>query len=242
VSKSWSRKVSGHFWTKESGMTSMLILLCVSNFIVIPFFTQRHSLSFLIRIFWFVLIMAGITTLSRSRSRMRIFSVIPGLIVLVTVIRFIWDNQILDYFDFIIDLSVFSLLIGMVLVKVFESGQVTIHRVVGAIVVYMLIGNIWAIMFQFINVHLPGSLQVPAFYDDPGASPATFLYFSYTTLTTTGYGEILPTHSLTRTLVTIEQLIGVLYPVVLLGRLVSLVVGKTDTSASDQTKKNPDSQ
>jgi hypothetical protein len=66
---------------------------------------------------------------------------------------------------------------------------------------------------------------------ESGIPSSMFLYFSFTTLTTTGYGEILPAHTITRTLVIIEQLIGVLYPVVLIGRLVSLVSGtrKTDT-------------
>jgi len=173
---------------------------------------------------------------------MRIFSIIPVLLFVLVVIRFFWDNQILDYFELIIDLSAFSLLIGMVLVKVFESGPVTIHRILGAIVVYMLIGDIWAIMFHFINTHLPGSFQVPASFSDFRSSTSTFLYFSYTTLSTTGYGEIVPIHALPRTLVTIEQLIGVLYPVVLLGRLVSLVVAKSDTPAGEQIKKNPDAK
>jgi len=93
----------------------------------------------------------------------------------------------------------------------------------------MLIGNVWAQLFQFIFIHLPGSLQVPDVYTLNGVPNSVFLYFSYTTLTTTGYGEILPVHALTRTLVIIEQLIGVLYPVVLIGRLVSLVAEKPKT-------------
>lgn len=227
------KKVFGHFWTKESGLTSILILLCISNFLVAPFFTRQQSLHFLIRIFWFAVLIAGIITLSRNRVQRRFFSIIPALTIISIVIKFIWNNRILPYADLIIDLSAYALITGMVLVKVFENGPVTIHRIVGAIVVYMLIGNIWAILFQFLYLHLPGSLQVPASYADSDTSPATFLYFSYTTLTTTGYGEILPTHALARTLVTIEQLIGVLYPVVLLGRLVSLVVTNPESSTKE---------
>lgn len=235
MARHWSvRKILSHFWTEENGLTSILILLCISNFLVAPFFTKQQSLHFLIRIFWFALIIAGITTLSRNRARMRIFLIIPVLIIVSIVIKFIWNNTVLPYADLIIDLSAFILITGMVLIKVFENGPVTIHRIVGAIVVYMLIGNVWAVMFQFLYVHLPGSLLVPASFADSVTSPATFLYFSYTTLTTTGYGEILPTHALTRTLVTIEQLIGVLYPVVLLGRLVSLVVTNPESSTKGQ--------
>ncbi len=72
-------------------------------------------------------------------------------------------------------------------------------------------------------------MQIPAVYTETGVPNSVFLYFSFTTLTTTGYGEILPVHAIARTLVIIEQLIGVLYPVVLIGRLVSLVAGKPET-------------
>ena len=84
-------------------------------------------------------------------------------------------------------------------------------------------------MFQFIHGHFPGSFQLPAIYADAAPDPATFMYFSYTTLTTTGYGEIVPIHALARTFANIEQLIGVLYPAILIGRLVSLVVDKRKT-------------
>jgi len=54
-------------------------------------------------------------------------------------------------------------------------------------------------------IHVPGSLQVPAAFAGTGVPSSIFLYFSFTTLTTTGYGEILPANALTRTLVIIEQ-------------------------------------
>ncbi len=113
----------------------------------------------------------------------------------------------------------------MVFVKVFEKGPVTFHRIVGAIAGYMLIGNLWADVFQFLYVHLPGSIQLASADSVSVIKPATFLYFSYTTLTTTGFGDILPVFTITRTLVIIEQLIGVFYPAILIGRLVSLTIG-----------------
>ena len=227
-----SKKLPVHFWNEDSGLTSIFILLCISNFLVIPFFNQRLTILILIRITWFLLLVAGITTMAVNRAQMRKLSIIPILLVVVSALKIILDFKFLVYIDFVIEFSVFALLIGMVLIKVFEGGSVTIHRVVGSIVAYMLIGNVWAIIFQFLYIQIPGSIQIPAVYTEPGVPNSVFLYFSYTTLTTTGYGEILPVHAAARTLVIIEQLIGVLYPVVLIGRLVSLVVG--NPVASDE--------
>lgn len=204
----------------------MFILLCVGNFVLFPFFSDIKIVNFVVRITWLGLLIGGISNLSEKNRRIQIFYSIPVLLIVINIIRYISGNNILAIADFITDVAVFSLFIGMMLVKVFEGGPISAHRVVGAIVVFMLIGNLWAVIFQFIYGYTPDAFQLPASTADHGADQVTFLYFSYTTLTTTGYGDIFPTHALTRTLANIEQLIGVLYPAVLIGRLVSLVVVK----------------
>jgi hypothetical protein len=226
MAKLSAKKIEKHFWNEERGLTSMFILLCISNFIIIPFFSQQNIIQFITRAFWFVLLFTGIFTLSADRAHIRKLTVIPILLVVISIIRVFLDFRFLDYIDLIVDISVFGLLIAMVMVKVFEAGEITIHRVVGSIVAYILVADVWAILFQFFYIHIPGSLQVPDIYSQTGVPASVFLYFSFTTLTTTGFGDILPIHSITRTLVIIEQLTGVLYPVVLIGRLVSLVTAK----------------
>jgi hypothetical protein len=221
------KKLTGHFWTEESGLTSMLILLCISNFLVAPFFSGRPAVTLLMRAFWFFLLIAGITTLSKDKRHIRYMAVLPVLLILVSVLGYFLANPVLVYVDFLITLGVLSLLTWMVLLKVFESGPVTIHRVVGAIVTFMLLGNIWAFIYHFVYLHVPGSFQIPGTNEYSYASQFTFLYFSFTTLTTTGYGDILPLNALTRTLANIEQLIGVLFPAILIGRLVSLITDKS---------------
>jgi hypothetical protein len=225
------KKLHKHFWNEEKGLSSMFILLCISNFIIIPFFTQRLTIMILMRLTWFALLVAGISSLSENKSQIRVFSVIPVLFIIVSGLDLFLGGRTLDYLDFIMQLAVFGLLIGMVLIKVFEDGSITIHRVIGSILAYMLIGNVWSIAYHFFYVYVPGSLQISGNYANSGVPSSVFLYFSYTTLTTTGYGEILPVHAITRTLVIIEQLIGVLYPVVLIGRLVSLVTGTKEKSS-----------
>jgi hypothetical protein len=60
--------------------------------------------------------------------------------------------------------------------------------------------------------------------DDSPALPSNFIYFSFVTLTSTGYGEIVPVHPFARSLCNIEGIIGQLYPATLRARLVSLAV------------------
>jgi hypothetical protein len=232
--KNLPKNLPKRFWTEESGLTSILIVLCISNFIITPFFYKGQLLNFLNRVVWLTLLFAGITTLSETRLQRRLFSIIPILLISVNVLRYYRDSTFLIYADLVIDIAVFALLIGMVFIKVFEKGPVTFHRIVGAVAGYMLIGNLWADVFQFLYNNLPGSIQLAS--SDAGSviKPATFIYFSYTTLTTTGFGDILPSHTIARTLVNVEQLIGVFYPAILIGRLVSLTIGNTGSAEKNE--------
>ena len=214
-------------WNEDKGLTTIFIVLCISNFLIIPFFEQLPVISLLIKIVWLILLITGITTLSKNRLQVRNLTIIPVLLVTVNILQLVFNNQIISYIEFAVRTSVTALLIVMVLIKVFESGPVSFHKVIGSIVAYMLIGNLWADTYEFIYINVPGSFQFPAVDTQAGVAASSFLYLSFTTLTTTGFGDILPTIALTRTVVIIEQLIGVLYPVVLIGRIVSLVTADT---------------
>jgi hypothetical protein len=217
------KAIHKHIWTEESGLVAMLILLVISNFIINPFFGKGQLLYISIRVIWLALLFAGISTLSKTRFYRRLFSIIPVLLVIINVLSLFRVSLILQYADIVVDIAAFGLLAGMVFVRVFEHGPITIHRLIGAIVGYMLIGNLWADIYQFLFLHVPGSIQAA-----DATKPAVFIYFSYTTLTTTGYGDILPALPITRSLAIIEQLIGVFYPAILIGRLVSLSIGNNN--------------
>ena len=98
--------------------------------------------------------------------------------------------------------------------------------------VYLLLGGIWSFFYHLAAFTIPQAFhwihgQPPG---NPTAPQRALLYFSYITLTTTGYGDITPAAPLTRTLALFEALAGQLYLVITLARLVSLaVMGQKDT-------------
>lgn len=213
-----------NFWTKDNGLTRMLFLVCISDFIVLPLLTDKFLLKILISLIWMFLLLSGIINLSKNRTQMIILSIIPLIYFTLNWIQIFTSRNEPGYATFIFEVASYCLLIGLLLIKVFEKGEVTYHHIIGAIVVYMIIANLWSEMYYFINQHYPGALSVPSSAMTDNLSHASFLYFSFTTLTTTGYGEFIPMRPFIRSLVMIEQLIGVLYPVILIGRLVSLRV------------------
>jgi hypothetical protein len=117
---------------------------------------------------------------------------------------------------------VIAVTLGIVVAQaVFARGRVTYHRIVGAILVYQLIAVAFAAMFIFVGLTFPDAIKGMTFEDDQSLASAVF-YLSFVTLTSTGYGDIVPVHPLARSLCNIESVIGQLYPATLLARLVTL--------------------
>ena len=114
----------------------------------------------------------------------------------------------------------------VVLQAVFRRGLITYHRIIGAILLYLLIAVAFATLFLFIGLAAPEAIKGIAFQDDQSVAASLF-YMSFVTLTSTGYGDIVPVHPLARSLCNIESVIGQLYPATLLARLVTLELSST---------------
>jgi Ion channel len=106
---------------------------------------------------------------------------------------------------------------------VFGPGRVTYHRVVGAVLLYLAMGLVFVALYGFVALSL-------ATLKGDFAIAGNLIYFSFVTLTTTGYGDIAPLHPYARSLANIEAIIGQIYPATLLARLVTLeLTGKANS-------------
>jgi hypothetical protein len=210
-----------HLWDKESGLSGMLVLLFIMHFILVPLFGSYSSFMVMINIFWMLFLIAGIISLSKSKKQTVLFAIIPFLFILFGWISVFERTPFVLFADIFFTVATFGLLIILVLKKVFEPGPITEYRVIGSVVVYMILANLWSVIYLFIYEHIPGAFQMTLPSFESNSLQANFLYFSYITITTTGFGEIVPLHPFVRAIVQIEAITGVLYPVILIGRLVS---------------------
>jgi hypothetical protein len=98
---------------------------------------------------------------------------------------------------------------------------VTYHRVVGAILLYLTIAMIFVALYAFVGLFFPDAFNGLS-VSDTSRLTDNLIYFSFVTLTSTGYGDIVPMHPIARSLANLEAIIGQLYPATLLARLVTL--------------------
>jgi voltage-gated potassium channel Kch len=126
-------------------------------------------------------------------------------------------------------------LIGVVARAVFAPGRITYHRLVGTLVLYLMIGTTFAGFYGTLGLLLPHAFKGMPPREDGPAVIAHGLYFSFVTLTSVGYGDVVPMHPLTRGLSTLEAVIGQLFPATLIARVVTLgLSGRQGGESSDE--------
>jgi hypothetical protein len=109
---------------------------------------------------------------------------------------------------------------------VLREDEIDADVLAGSVCIYLLLGMIFAMLFAYVEEIHPESFRL-AFEDGPLTADGTtphftfFLYFSFTTLTTLGYGDILPMTPASRSLSSIEVIVGVLYIGAFVARLIS---------------------
>lgn len=104
---------------------------------------------------------------------------------------------------------------------VYGSDEITSDEVAGAVAVYLLLGLFFANVYELFFLLDPTSITWGANFGGGSPSFGEFLYFSFITLATVGFGDVAPAHPLTRGTVVLEAVTGLLYLTILVARLVS---------------------
>jgi hypothetical protein len=120
------------------------------------------------------------------------------------------------------EILAFSALTWVVAHAVYAPGRITLHRLQGAVVIYLSLATIFASAYSLIWELSPGTFaNVFAQVGGP-EEVGTMLYFSLTTLTTTGYGDIVAVDPFARSLANFESVVGQFYLAITVARLVTL--------------------
>jgi hypothetical protein len=220
-----SRLQAGVRWIQESdaALSIFLVLLLLSTVFAWPLRVVLPNWVF--DLFLVGALVFGVLAVSTT-PRIAAVAAILGLVVTGQRIAGALHFSLLETLP---ALGYFSTIGLALLLRVFSPGQVNIHRLLGAVALFVNLGVTWGLAFHAVEVARPGSIL-------SGGSPADIhdvMWLSFETITTVGYGDVVPVGSLARSLAVIEGLGGVLYPSVLVGFLLSDV-------ARGQAMRGPD--
>jgi len=175
-----------------------------------------------------ILVMASTSiAVSRSRRDYIIMACLsfPWLVsLIVNLPLFEIDGGIIIRKEIVFALLLFSYATISIFIYLIKSREVTTEILFAAVCGYLLIGLSWAALYVFIEIFTPGS-----FVDTSGhlaMTPPRYLFFSFVTLTTVGYGNIIPATDQARSIAMMEAIVGQLYITIMVARLVGLHISK----------------
>jgi hypothetical protein len=232
----------------DAHLTMLLLAQCFTTFVAVPaaaWMREGHRLLDLAH-----LLFASICIVTLTERRDVKAALFVGLVLLAAGPP-LWDrvgtdlglgeealHQVIVLVAFVFN----ALVTALVVRRTFGPGRVTVHRVQGAVLIYLNVAALCAIAFDLLELHAPGAVRVMTggiLALAPGARTAELSYFSLSTITTAGYGDLVPVHPLARSLANFESVFGQLFPATFLSRLVALHLADSSRAALSAAEALP---
>ena len=226
----------GFLVSARPGRYTVMVVMLLAYVLVAPF-TGVGTVSN--RLLNFVVLLALLFVIHTSwpSRRMTAAAGVLALVALLPILGVWSDASVPGIASHTASLMFTTLVIVAILSQVLTTEYVTLDTVIGAASVYVLIGLLWATIYALIEFWFPGSFHFPPNFQPKGPTPLTplmqdtiILYYSFETLTTVAYGDVLPLTPPARFFSVAEALVGQLYLAVLVARFVGLQVTHYTTS------------
>jgi hypothetical protein len=208
---------------RQHTMSLFLVLLCMEVFVVGPLSRMEGPLVTAINgMVYSILLVVGVLAMAPTTLVQVASAAIVTIAIAVRWLADLGGSPQLFLWDRISSLAASLVFLALVLWQIYRESPATHHKIRGAVAAYLLLAITFAFSFNIMELLLPGSFSTTS----PGGTihvfqANSFLYFSLSTLTTVGFGDITATLPFARSLVMLESIIGALYPPILIGVLVS---------------------
>jgi voltage-gated potassium channel len=202
----------------------ILLISILLLFVVAPFVAPLHHGILVMNVISAAVLVAGSYALSERKYLFAIAVVLSAITILGTGLLLFFRQPwalFISHSSIVVLIAFFSVTI---LSYVLGSGRVTSDKIFAAICVYMLLGYGWTFVYSILLELQPQSFVASSEIarNDYVGRILQLRYFSFMTLTTVGYGDIVPRSPVARTMTILEAVMGQFYLMVLIGRLVGL--------------------
>ena len=169
----------------------------------------------------FLVILIFSIFLHRHDSKLFKVTVVSLIIILINILFFDNNQSVSQYF---LKILIVSITIVELFREIFKTKIIDSHIISSAISIYVLVGIFWYLLFMFLLMIDPNSFYIRNF--NPEMVSIDMIYFSFTTLTTLGYGDITPVSYTAKMWSITEAMMGVMFLAVMISRVVSLFGSK----------------
>jgi voltage-gated potassium channel Kch len=196
-------------------LVTLLLLLLIYPFLE---HFKLTGLRLLLNAFTTIIMISSVYAVSENRHQLFL-----ALSVILPAIFFGWGHELLQVKMSHVGATVmqaiaFGFVAFHILRYALRRGPVNAEKIAAAVCVYLIIGVVWQDLYVIVDIFIPGS------FNSAASSRLEYLYFSFVTLSTLGYGDITPANGPAQALAYTEALVGQLYLTILVARLVGLYI------------------
>jgi Ion channel len=206
---------------RDVALSVMLAVQCFALFFAAPFGALGHPIMRPLTEMLLVAYVLLVLLVSRNRG-IRVLAIAVSAIGLASgILKSVVAYASISFLAHAISVIAFIVLGYVVAQAVFAPGPVNAHRILGAIVFYLNLVLLFSTAYRLVLDIVPEGFTGLSDGVEGPKGFASLIYFSFVTLTSTGYGDVLPIHPFARSLANLESVVGQLYPATLLARLVA---------------------
>lgn len=211
------------------GRFLFLLVSILLLFVLRPFLEDYIGINLLLDILFSFILFSGIYAVSQKK-----YQFIIALCIAIPPFLLFWSTHLLESPSLILVRNSFMIIffaytVVIILSHIFREKEVTADLIMGAVCVYFFLGLMWGLVFSLLESLQPGSFQ---FGQGETVELSNFMYYSFVTQTTLGYGDITPITTPARSFSLLEAVIGQLYVAVLIARLVGVHITQSSEKRS----------
>ena len=192
-----------------------------------PVFGRTRAGAFAMTAAFSAVLLTGVYAVSDSRGHLLVGL---GLAVPATVLEWVGTisgSQAIGDAGSLL-LTIFLVFTTFAILRhVVRARRITANVIFGAACVYLLVALVWGVAYYFVERFAPGSFAIGKAVVGENRYDAVFMYYSISTLTTLGYGDIIPVSATARSLAGFEALVGQFYIAILVARLVGIQIAQS---------------
>jgi hypothetical protein len=196
----------------------LVLVLVLATYVLTSLLTNRGWSAVILTLATSATSVVALTSSHARPGFVRGAILVSGLTIVFATIAAVSDTHLWLNFASTLQVALLAVAMGSVLHRVVSTAEVGSRTILGAISVYTAMGILFTYLYGTVE-----RIQSSAFFEGVAhPSGSDFLFFSYTTLTTTGYGDLVPGGQPGRMLAGLEMMIGQIFLVTLVAGLVSL--------------------
>jgi hypothetical protein len=210
-----------NIWQNDSGFIWMLIisiLTLISSQLTDGVIGESR---FIVRVGFFLFAVIAIKSSALSSTGKLIGYVIPFLLLLLAIGMIRTETPFLLVLYSVVTSGFLFFIIILVVNQIFTGDKITLNKIGGGVAAYILLGHLWASLYLTIYIIDPTSFMHNGAAVENDDALKQLSYFSFVTLTTIGYGDVIAVNAMARILVILEGLLGQLFPAIFIAKLVS---------------------